>query len=235
MKTRIAFLAASLAGILCLSAQTAAFNQFDEEGRRHGPWKKYHPGTQQIRYEGNFEHGKEIGVFKFYCQECGEQPSVIKTFKVKDNTATVQYFTIKGKLVSEGKMKGKKRFGEWVYYHEKSPEVMTREFYTDGKLDGMKTTYYINGQITEEMAFVNGLKEGPNNFYSPEGVLIKELKYENDKLHGPATYYDAAGKEVIKGQYKRGKKHGLWRYYKDGELLSEEIYPKPRKNVDKGG
>lgn len=209
-------------------------NQTDSEGKRHGLWRKYHPGTQQVRYEGRFEHGKEIGVFNFYCQECGQQPSVIKTFDKNSNTARVQYFTVKGKLVSEGSMDGKNRVGEWVYYHEKSSEVMTREFYTEGKLDGTKTTYYLNGQITEEMNYVKGLMHGPNKFYSPDGVLIKDMVYVQDKLHGPANYYDASGNLVIKGQYKNDKKHGLWTYYKDGELLSEETYPKPREKSNRG-
>ena len=34
------------------------------------------------------------------------------------------------------------REGEWVYYHEKSNRVMTRENYKGGKLHGKKTTYY---------------------------------------------------------------------------------------------
>lgn len=233
MKATIAVIISFLIGSTSVFAQSDV-NQLDEEGKRHGSWKKYHPGTQQLRYEGQFEHGKEVGVFKFYCQECGKQPSVIKTFNEKDNISRVQYFTIKGKLVSVGNMDQKDRVGEWVYYHEKSADVMTREFYSKGKLNGTKTTYYPNGQITEELNYSNGLKQGPNKFYSPDGVLIKELMYENDQLHGPANYYDASGSLVIKGQYKKGMKNGLWTYYKDGELLSEETFPKQQKNPNRG-
>ena len=42
------------------------FNQFDSNGKRHGKWKKNFEGTEVLRYEGQFEHGKEVGVFKFY-------------------------------------------------------------------------------------------------------------------------------------------------------------------------
>jgi len=55
------------------------------------------------------------------------------------------------------------------------------------------------------------------------------LQYINDQLHGPAEYYDANGNLTIKGQYVDGKKHGLWRYYKNGNLVLEETYPKPRE------
>ena len=41
-------------------------NQFDESGKRHGVWKKYFEGTKQLRYEGKFDHGKEVGKFLFH-------------------------------------------------------------------------------------------------------------------------------------------------------------------------
>ena len=204
-------------------------NQFDDSGKRHGVWKKFYPGTQQLRYEGAFEHGKEVGVFKFYCEECKDKPTAIKKFEDKGNIAHVKYFTIKGKLVSEGSMEGKDRIGEWIYYHEKSNEVMTREFYAKGELDGAKITYYLNGEVTEELQFVNGKREGKNDYYAPDGVLIKKLKYKNDFLQGEAVYYDAFGNVIIEGYYKEGKKHGLWKYYKDGKLVLEETYPKPKE------
>ncbi len=201
-------------------------NQFDAQGKRHGVWKKTYPGTQQLRYEGTFEHGKEIGEFRFYCAECNDKPSVVKNFNGEDDTAKVKYFTIKGKLVSEGKMKGKDRVGEWVYYHEKSQQPMIRETYVDGKLDAKQITYYPNGTITQETEYKNGVKQGQENYYSPEGILLKKLFYQNGKLQGPATYYDANGNVVIKGFYKEDKKHGLWQYYQDGKLVLEETFPK---------
>ena len=42
------------------------FNKFDDEGKRHGKWRKNFDKTKILRYEGEFFHGKEIGLFKFY-------------------------------------------------------------------------------------------------------------------------------------------------------------------------
>ncbi len=218
-------------GTTTLSAQSD-INQMDADGKRHGVWKKMYPGTKQLRYEGTFEHGKEVGTFKFYCEKCKDRPTAIKKFNAKDNIAHVQYFTMKGKLVSEGKMDGKNRIGEWIYYQKKSGDVMTKETYVNGKLDGKKITYYPNGKVTEELNYVNGQMEGQNNYYSPDGILIKKLKYRNNQLQGEATYYDAYGNVVIEGFYKDGKKHGLWRYYKNGKIELEEIYPKPLKKAN---
>ncbi len=208
----------------CLSQEQ--INQTDAQGERHGVWEKYYPGTQQLRYKGQFEHGREIGEFKFYCEDCKDRPTVIKRFNPHNDIAEVKYFTIKGKLVSEGSMKGKDRVGEWIYYHKDSREIMTRENYKFGKLDGQTITYYPNGKITEEIEYNQGIKEGENNYYSPRGVLIKKLIYREGELDGPATYYDALGNAVIEGYYKRGKKYGLWKYYQDGKMFLEEVFPK---------
>lgn len=202
-------------------------NQFDSQGNRDGVWKKYYPGTKQLRYEGTFKNGKEIGVFKFYCEECKDKPTAIKEFNQQDDIANVKYFTLKGKVVSEGKMDGKDRIGEWIFYHEKSDNIMSREHYLDGKLNGVKTTYYTNNKITEELHYKGGMKDGENNYFSPDGILIKKLNYRNDLLQGEAFYYDAFGVVIIEGSYKDDKKHGLWKYYKDGNLVLEETYPKP--------
>ena len=221
-------------GIICslgtLSGQE--INQMDESGKRHGIWQKKYPKTDQLRYEGQFEHGKEVGTFKFYCEDCKTQPMAIKEFSSRDNVAEVRYYTKKGKLVSEGKMDGKNRIGEWVYYHEKTESVMTREFYVNGQLEGVKSTYYANGKLTEELTYEKGSREGPNNYFSPDGVLLKKLQYINDQLHGPAEYFDANGNLTIKGQYVNGKKHGLWKYYKFGKLVLEETYPKPLRKTN---
>ena len=132
-------------------------------------------------------------------------------------------------MVSEGQMKGKKRIGEWTYYHKQGNQAMSRELYVDGEKDGVQTTFYPNGKITEEVTYANGVKQGNNNYYSPDGVLLKKLIYNDGKLHGPAEYYDVHGNVTIKGYYKNGKKHGLWQYFKDGKIAVEETYPKPQK------
>lgn len=216
--------------VLCVGSAIAqeSTNQLDANGKRHGVWKKYFAGGEKLRYEGQFDHGKEVGTFKFYCESC-KKPSVVKEFSGNSNKADVTYFTESGKLVSEGKMEGKQRVGEWLYYQKKTKGIMTREFYVNGELDGVKTTFYPNQQMTEELTFQKGIKQGANNYYSPEGVLIKKLLYTNNQLNGPAEYYDAGGNVTIKGQYLKGKKHGLWKYYKNGKVTLEETYPKPIK------
>ena len=205
-------------------------NQTDDEGNPHGVWKKYYEGTEQLRYEGKFHHGKEVGEFRFYCEDCKEQPIAIKKFHNRDNIATVKYFDEKGNLLSEGKMDEHDRIGEWITYHRGSKVPIVRETYSKGKLHGKKTTYYPDGKITEELEYSNGLKNGANKYYARNGVVIKNLEYKNDQLDGPATYFDGHGNLLIEGTYKEDIKHGVWKYYKNGELVLEETFPKANRN-----
>ncbi len=201
-------------------------NQFDDDGKRHGLWRKTYENSDQVRYEGNFYHGKEIGEFKFYCSDCKKEPSMIKTFNDSDAIARVVYYAKSGRVLSEGKMDGKNRIGEWIYYHKQGKSVMTREYYENGELQGIKTVYYLNHKIAEEIEYKKGVKEGLNNYYSPQGVILKKLLYVNGELHGSAAYYDAYGNITLKGNYKRGRKDGIWQHYKDGNFVKEEKYPK---------
>ena len=203
-------------------------NKVDANGLKQGPWEKYYPNSDQLRYQGQFKDDKEVGTFKFYCEDCKGQPTAVREFAT-DGTAQTIFYNKKGSKLSEGRMKGKNRIGQWKFYEPRTGLMVSEEEYNaQGQLDGLKKTYYANRQLTEELTYVAGKRQGPNKFYSEEGVLIKELNYSNDELHGPGLYYDGAGNLTIKGQYVRGKKHGLWKYYKNGVLELEEVYPKPR-------
>ncbi|MGV6828584.1 MAG: toxin-antitoxin system YwqK family antitoxin [Flavobacteriales bacterium] len=218
-----------LISISFISWSQDTLNQFDENGKRHGKWKKYFENSKQIRYQGTFNHGKEIGTFYFYCSDCGDQPMVIKEFSKKNDTTFVQFFAKKGKLASQGYMINKKRVGEWLYFQKVGNQIMTKEFYVDGKLEGLKTTYYKNNVVAEEVTYHNDVKEGIAKVYSFTGVLLKKLPYHKDQLNGKVVYYDANGLIEIEGIYKNGLKDGIWSYYKNGKFIKEELFPKPRK------
>jgi antitoxin component YwqK of YwqJK toxin-antitoxin module len=203
-----------------------SINQMDANGERHGIWKKNFDNTNQLRYEGEFNHGKEIGLFKFY--KLVDKKSVLsatKEFNENDDIALVKFFSSTGKLISEGKMDGKAFIGKWTYYHNKIKAVMSTENYNDkGVLQGEKLVYYENGQIAEKANFINGKIEGLSMIYSKKGVLLKEFQYENNELHGMSKYYNDLGQIIAEGAYKRGQKNGVWKYYTDGKLTDEKTF-----------
>lgn len=201
-------------------------NQFDDQGKRHGVWKKYFENSKQLRYEGTFEHGKEVGVFTFY-KKVGKisRVAATKEFNANDNIAKVTFYTIGKKVISRGNMDGKKYVGEWTYYHKNSDVVMTKEFYdADGRLDGKKLIYYPSSQLAQETNFVQGSREGAELFYAENGTVVKSYNYRNDQLHGEAKHYNEHGDLILEGQYKNDKKTGVWKWYANGEIIKEKDY-----------
>lgn len=203
-----------------LSAQNA-INAFDENGERHGIWRKNYPNTDQIRYEGKFNHGREVDTFKYYKLKRKKSVlSALKIFNRVDNTSEVTFMASNGSTVSEGKMSGKNFIGKWVFYHKNSPSVMIEEYYNnDGLLDGVRKVFFVNGKKAEEVAYKDGKQNGFSKIYSESGQLLQNSSYTNDKLNGSTIYYDVNGSVNAKGKFKDNVKIGIWEYYKDAELV----------------
>ena len=212
-----------------LSAQQ--FNEYDVEGKRHGKWKKNFEGTNVIRYEGEFNHGKEIGQFKFYKNINGKPVLTATRDFQKDGTAEVIFYASSGKIVSKGLMNGRIYIGPWKYYHNNSNQLMTLEHYNSvGELHGDRIVYYPNGQIAEKTFYKKGELDGNAIWYAENGVMIKNYIYNNGLLNGIASFYDKEGKLIVEGVYRNDKKHGVWKYYENGKLKEEKDYTVYSKN-----
>ena len=207
--------------VFLLSAQSE-INQFDENGERHGIWRKYY-NNDRIRYSGRFEHGKEVGVFKFFSASNSDNPVIIKEYSPDSDLADVRFYTPSGVLESEGKMRGKDREGKWLFYHENGKSIMSEENYVNGKLEGVYKTYYPSGEPTEIAYYKNGLLDGNYKKYSIKGFLYQDFNYSRGKLNGMAIYYSRKTGELIKkGPFKDDLRVGTWENYVDGELVSTE-------------
>jgi antitoxin component YwqK of YwqJK toxin-antitoxin module len=222
---------------VCVMGWSQDINQFDAEGKRHGVWKKNFEGTDQLRYEGEFDHGKEIGLFKFYILVKKKSVlSATKLFNANDDSAEVKFLTSRGKTISEGEMVGKTYVGKWIYYHKNSDKIMTIETYDDnGVLQGERLVYYDNGQLAEKANYINGKIEGLSEVYSLKGVVLKSFMYENGELHGPSKSFNGKGEMLSEGQYKRGKKTGIWKFYENNKLIDEKNFtyvPKLQKKTN---
>lgn len=202
----------------------AQINQYHSDGTRDGLWEKKFKGTEQIRYTGRFDHGVEIGEFKFYKRGFSTQPSAIKTFSNQGRIADLVYYSQRGNVISKGRLVNKKREGKWLHYHRNSSKVMTEEHYKNDLLDGLMTTYYDNGHIAETTEYSKGKKQGKQLVYSVKDVLIKEFTYENGVLEGVNKFYSGRGILIIEGNYRNDKKIGVWKYYEGGKLVREKLY-----------
>jgi antitoxin component YwqK of YwqJK toxin-antitoxin module len=223
--------------ILCFVTAVSAqnINQLDTNGKRNGIWKKYFEGTKVLRYEGQFKHGKETGLFKFYKNIDGKASlTATKQFNDTDHKAYVTFFTSTGKVVSEGEMDGKTYIGEWKYYQKTNKKLLTLENYDEnGNLDGDRFVYYENGQIAEKQHYKHGKLDGNSIWYTEDNVVLKEYTYVNGLLDGPAKFYNSKGELLVGGSYKKDEKHGIWNYYENGKLVDTKDFTNPGHHIKK--
>ncbi|MDY0089049.1 MAG: hypothetical protein RBR78_01650 [Flavobacteriaceae bacterium] len=203
-------------------------NRTDENGLKHGLWKGKYERTENLKYEGTFEHGKEVGKFTFY--ENIKEKKVVATREFtqgKDEAYTIFY---NGKFkVSEGWVRNREYDGEWRYYHYNSPAIMTLENYKNGKLEGVRKVFYEGGAIAEEAVYKDGIKNGSYKKYSENGVVLEESNFKNGEYDGVYINREADDKIILSGQYKNGKSVGIWKHYKNGKLVKEENRSEKKK------
>lgn len=214
---------------LTISSFAQEINKLDANGKKHGLWKGVHEESKRPRYEGTFEHGVEVGTFKYF--DDTKAGSLIATREFTDN-GKVAYTTVfdpKKNIVSEGKTVNRLNEGIWKYYHKESKQLMTEETYVKGQLNGVRKVYFIEGEIAEEATYVNGKKEGPYKVYVKGGVVIEEANFKNNKYEGPAIFREPNGAVASKGNFKNGEKKGKWQFFVGGKLKKEETFPKKVK------
>jgi len=197
-------------------------NQFDSNGLRHGAWKGVYEDTKYIRYEGTFNHGKEVGTFTYYANAEKKIISATRKFDTKGNAYTI-FFDEKGQKVSEGNVVNKLRQGVWKYYHRNATSIMCSENYIDDKLEGSRKVFFVDGKLAEEVPYKKGLKNGISKIFSKAGTLKEEAIYVDGLMQGSYKVYDDNGVVIINGQYKKDKKNGIWKYYDTNKKLLKTI------------
>lgn len=204
-------------------------NMLDSNGKKHGVWKGIYEESKRPRYEGVFEHGKEIGLFKFFDDTKTGTVIATRDFDPKVNSCYTIFYNQKNNKVSEGKVVNKQFEGEWKYYHENSTQIMTLEFYSNGKLNGIRKVFYVSGKIAEETTYVNGVKEGPYKKVIETNVVLEETLYKNGEYNGPAIFRDADNQIAGQGIFKNGKKVGMWKILEKGKLKDVNMNKQGKK------
>ncbi len=216
--------------VFCIRSQNN-FNKLDSKGNKNGLWKGIYEDTKNPKYEGTFEHGKEVGVFTFFDNTKTKKVIATREFNPKDNSAYTIFYDQNKNKVSEGKVFNKLFEGRWDYYHKASKAIMTIENYANGKLEGLRSVFYSNGKIAEEINYKNNLKEGICKRYTENGIVIEESAYKNNEYNGTTTFKDSDGNLISKGNFVDGKKAGVWHFYEKGKLSKEENMSFPQRTL----
>lgn len=216
--------------LVAVGAQSQDINQLDASGKKHGLWKGQYEESKRPRYEGTFEHGVETGTFKYFDDTKAGTVIATRVFSNNGRSAYTTLFTRKGMKVSEGLTVDRVNEGQWKYYHEDLPDIMTTETYKNGKLEGVRKVFFRGGAIAEECTYLNGKKNGKYRKYTEKGIVLEESVYKNDQPEGPAVYRDSEGNIAAQGNYVNGAKKGMWKVRDENNKMTDVKYPlKPKK------
>ncbi len=203
-------------------------NQRDEQGRRHGLWKKFY-ANGKLRYEGYFNHGVEVDTFKFYFDNGNLW--AINYYKKKGVAYSQQYGEGK-KLAAEGKYINNKKDSTWNFYNENS-NLVAKEEYENGKKHGKCIVFFRNGEKAEIINYKQESREGEWLQFYEDGKPRAKGRYINNMLQGAVIYYNLSGRPRVKGDYVEGLMHGNWYYFNDDmKVEKKEIWIKGLKQKD---
>ena len=221
MKRYLFLLVTLLLTISTVMAQD--FNQTDSKGRRQGSWRDFYLNGQ-LRYEGQFKNDKCKGEFRYYDQE--GRLKATNTFDKSGEKALNKTYSPNGKLIATGYYLNQQKEGEWRYFDKETGRLRLVEDNKAGKVEGWSRLYNPdNGNLAEEMQYVNGIPEGVCRKFSDMGVLLMECHYHDGQLEGSVkTYYPSSALKE-EGQYAHGVKTGEWKTYnEDGDVILEESF-----------
>lgn len=209
--------------ILTLAFAQKSVNQYNKDGKRHGLWTKTYYKTDQKRYEGTFVNGKEVDTFKYYALSKGKSVlSAIKIFNPTDSISDVIFYSSKKKIISKGRMNGKRYMGKWVYFHKDGVSLMIEEYFNDnGLLDGERKVFYQSGNLAESAQYMNGKLEGTSKWILENGQVFRSSVYSKDQLNGKTVNYDSSQNITSEGKYTNNRKVGIWKYYEGGKIKKE--------------
>lgn len=187
----------------------------DDEGIKDGPWKEFYEDGQ-MRSEGNYRQGKQIGKWRYY------HPN--------------------GNLEQEGNFNNQGNAdGNWVWYYDDT-KVLREENFLNGQTEGIFTEYDENGKVIIQGEYVDGLEEGiwkyrvgdhreegtyrggmrngEWKYYYDDGQLAFQGSFIDDNPNGRHVWYWPDGKKKDEGEFINGMKTGDWiQYNADGTVF----------------
>jgi antitoxin component YwqK of YwqJK toxin-antitoxin module len=214
--------------IFCFLSLTAfpqdTINRVNPAGQKTGYWIKKDSTGRKI-YEGHFRDGMPQGTFRYY-YPTGNLKAV-STFSRDGKRSTTTTYFASGKKMAEGIYLDEKRDSLWRFFSEFDGDLLSEEFYKNGKKEGEHKTYYPGKGVAELVTWKNGLREGPWIQYYSDGTIKMRASNKNNNKEGMIEVFSETGGLLIRGYYKEGDPDGIWLYYDSkNKQIKKEIYDK---------
>ena len=213
-------------------------NRVDVSGLKQGRWIV----AGQFEARGNYNNGNKEGQWLTYF--AGNYLRIVENYEKDKLSGAVLELDRWGRLISEryftkgilnglsktftsdgfftsyaeyrdGKLNGVKK----TYYENTPDKVMEEAFYKDDQKNGLSKWLTQEGRIVAEYIYVNGLLEGELKTYYPSGKPMLLEHYIKNIRQGESLEYFESGKIQARGLYKDDLKEGEWLGYDENQAI----------------
>jgi antitoxin component YwqK of YwqJK toxin-antitoxin module len=192
-------------------------NKTDQQGKKQGHWIKYY-SNESIMYDGYFKDDHPIGEFKRYFEDKSLKSLLIYSPDGKSAIATIYHPN--GFISSKGFYVDQMKEGKWQFYSsEINGYLISEEYYSKNKRNGLSVKYYPDSTIAERITYVNDLKHGEFLQFYPSGKTCLKTNYQDGKINGKFEVWFENGAVELTGVYKNDSRDGDWTIFaKDGSV-----------------
>ena len=229
-------------------------NGIYEDGKKQGKWTCWHDNGK-IWYVNSYLDDRLHGECSSYRGDGGIEYKGEYTNGLKCGEWEINHDN--GNKDEHGSFKDGKKHGVWHRYHYLSGEKYYESEFVKGKEVGLKTEYYLTGELRRKFYVENFIKNGEyKEFDKITGKVCQEGFYKNDKisgewkvyyshnnicsiqnytggiLNGDSTEFYETGEKRLESFYSFGKLTKDWiHFYKNGDIREKTTY---KKNVIHG-
>ena len=196
---------------------TQAQNKIDKQGRRQGHWIKTDKDGSRI-FEGDFQDGKEVGVFNYYYPD--GTLKIRNTYTDPGRYCSHEAYDNKGRLLAKGFYNQKNRDSVWHIYNEDGRLVKIAG-YKMGVKDGPHIIFASNGDTAEVAYWRDNHRHGRWWKRLGDKAFIT-ANYVNGFLQGKLVEYGDDGKLRREANFKDGAKDGRTRFFEGGVCTVDE-------------
>lgn len=175
--------------------------------------------------EGAYEHGKEIGEWKYYYKKSRSLKSTLLFQKDSPIVYITYYDSLTQKKKSDGQFLNGNRYGIWKYYDSTGKINETQKILGDTENSiALSTLYDSLGRKLEEGNILDRERMGEWKYYDSTGKINGQCNYVKGIKEGDATDYYPSGAVRRREHYSLGKMTQGNCYTEDGK--ETEYYPK---------
>jgi len=121
----------------------------------------------------------------------------------------------------------------WHYTNGNGLERLSEQWsYKDGKLEGEKTIWGIDGRLQARAFYRNGKLEGEYKIWFLEQLGFLDC-YQDGKLNGKSTSWHIDGQPRSTGFYRAGEREGEYKFLRQNGSIDHCVYYRRGRTVDR--